>query len=221
MTLLLLLAGVHAVTFEEISSGYHTLQSRRIQSTLEFLASKHFKGRATGTPEAELTVAYIASVFQREGLQSPAASTDAYLQSFELVQALPLEQSRLSVEIDEDASVSMKMGEDFLPAPWGPDSEVRGQMVFAGYGITAPELGYDDFARLDIKGKIAVVLSKFPGGTRQTTWDFYSLKDYDEPLEKALNAQKAGAVGILVIQPSNEGIPPLSSISFKNAKSAL
>jgi hypothetical protein len=47
---LLLLAGVDAVTFEEISSGYHTLQSRRIQSTLQFLASKHFNGRATGTP---------------------------------------------------------------------------------------------------------------------------------------------------------------------------
>ncbi len=71
---LLLLAGVHAVTFEEISSGYHTLQSRRIQSTLQFLASKHFNGRATGTPEAELTAAYIASVFQRQGLQSLTGS---------------------------------------------------------------------------------------------------------------------------------------------------
>src|SRR5262245_39865599 len=56
-----LLGGVRAVTFEEISSGYHTLQSRRIQSTLQFLASKHFNGRATGTPDAELTTAYIAS----------------------------------------------------------------------------------------------------------------------------------------------------------------
>jgi hypothetical protein len=221
LALLVLLAAVHAVTFEEISSGYDTLQSRRIRSTLQFLASKHFNGRATGTPEAELTVAYIANVFQRQGLQSPAGSTDAYVQSFELVQALPREESRVSVEIDEDASVTLKIGEDFLPAPWGPDAEVRGQMVFAGYGITAPELKYDDFAQLEIRGKIAVVLSKFPGGTRQTAWDFYSQKDYDEPLEKALNAQRAGAAGIFIIQPSNEGIPPLSSISFKNAKSAL
>ena len=80
-------------------------------------------------------------------------------------------------------------------------------MVFAGYGITAPELKYDDFARFETKGKIAVVLSKFPGGTKQTPWDFYSQKDYDEPLEKALNAQKAGASGIIVILPSNEGSP--------------
>ena len=222
LAMLLLLAGVHAVTFEEISSGYHTLQSRRIKSTLQFLASKHFNGRATGTPEAELTAAYIASVFQRQGLQSPAGSTDTYLQTFELVQAIPREESRVSVDIDENASLTLKMGEDFLPAPWGPDSgEVRGRMVFAGYGITAPELKYDDFARLEMKGKIAVVLSKFPGGTRQTTWDFYSQKDYDEPLEKALNAQRAGAAGIVVIQPSNESIPALSSITFKNAKTSL
>ena len=222
LAMLLLLGGLHAVTFEEISSGYHTLQTRRIKSTLQFLASKHFNGRATGTPEAELTAAYIASVFQRQGLQSPAGNADAYVQTFELVQAIPREESRVSVEIDEDASLTLKIGEDFLPAPWGPDSgEVRGRMVFAGYGITAPELKYDDFARLEMKGRIAVVLSKFPGGTRQTTWDFYSQKDYDEPLEKALNAQRAGAAGIVVIQPSNESIPALSSISFKNAKTSL
>jgi Peptidase family M28/PA domain len=222
LALPLLLAGVHAVTFEEISSGYHTIQVRRIQATLQFLASKHFNGRATGTPEAEMTAAYISSVFQRQGLQPPAGNAEGYVQNFELVQALPREESRVSIEIDDGASLTLKMGEDFLPAPWGPDSvEVRGQMVFAGYGITAPELKYDDFARLDVKGRIAVVLSKFPGGTKQTTWDFYSQRDYEEPLEKALSAQKAGAAGIVVILPSNESIPALSSLNFKTAKTSL
>ncbi|MGH9425795.1 MAG: PA domain-containing protein, partial [Terriglobia bacterium] len=222
MATLLLLAGVHAVTFEEISSGYHTLQSQRIQSTLKFLASKHFNGRATGTPEAALTTAYIASVFQRQGLKAPAGSGDSYVQGFEVVQAVPRGESQASIEIEEGANLTLKMGEDFLPAPWGPDAEeVRGRMVFAGYGITAPELKYDDFARLDAKGKIAVVLSKFPGGNKQTTWDFYSQKDYDEPLEKALNAQRAGAAGIIVILPSNESIPALSSLNFKTAKTSL
>jgi hypothetical protein len=219
---LLLLSGVHAVTFEEISSGYHSLQSRRIQSTLQFLASKHFRGRATGTPEAEMTADYIASVFQRQGLQPPAGNEGLYVQSFELVQAIPREMSRVSVEIDDGANWTLKMGEDFLPAPWGPDSaEVQGRMMFAGYGITAPELKYDDFAGLEMKGNIAVVLSKFPGASRQDAWDFYSQKDYDEPMEKALNAQKAGAAGIIVILPSNESIPALSSLNFKNAKTSL
>ena len=105
------------------------IQSRRIQSTLQFLASKHFNGRATGTPEAELTAAYIASVFQRQGLQSPTGSEDPHIfRSFELVQAVPRGESRVSIEVDEGANLTLKMGEDFLPAPWGPDSaEVRGQ----------------------------------------------------------------------------------------------
>jgi Peptidase family M28/PA domain len=219
---LLLLACIYAVSFEEISSGYYTLQSRRIQSTLQFLASKHFNGRATGTPEAELTAAYIASVFQRQGLQRPAVGLDSYIQPFELVQAVPRAESRVSIEIEEGANLTAKMGEDFMPAPWGPDSEeVRGRLVFAGYGITAPELKYDDYAGLDMKGRIAVVLSKFPGGSKQTTWDFYSQKDYDEPLEKASNAQKAGAAGVIVILPSNESIPPLSSLNFKSTKASL
>src|SRR5262245_1463167 len=219
---LLLLAAVHGVTFEEISSGYHTIQSRRIQSTLQFLASKHFNGRATGTPGAELTAAYIASVFQRQGLRPPEGFGNTYIQDFELVQAVPRGESRVSIGIEEGTNLTLKMGEDFLPASWGPDSEgVRARMVFAGYGITAPELKYDDFARLDSKGKIAVVLSKFPGGSKQIAWDFYAQKDYDEALEKALNAQRAGAVGVIVVLPSNEGIPALSTLSFKNAKSAL
>ncbi|MCI0624392.1 MAG: M28 family peptidase [Acidobacteria bacterium] len=221
---LFLVVAVYAVTFEEISSGFHAVQSRRIQSTLQFLASKHFNGRATGTPEAELTAAYIASVFQRNGLQPPAGNGDSHVQSFELIQAVPREESRAAIEIEEGASLSLKMGEDFLPATWGPDSgEVRAQMVFAGYGVTAPELKYDDFAGLDVNGKIAIVLSKLPGGSgpKQSTWDFYSQKDYDEPLEKALAAQKAGAAGIIIILPSNENLPALSSLNFKNAKSSL
>ncbi|HEU0005659.1 MAG TPA: M28 family peptidase, partial [Terriglobia bacterium] len=157
-----------------------------------------------------------------QGLQPPPANEGLYVQSFELVQAIPREESRVSIEIDDGANLTLKMGEDFLPAPWGPDSaEARGQMVFAGYGITAPELKYDDFARLEMKGKIAVVLSKFPGGSGQAAWDFYSQKDYDEPLEKALSAQKAGAAGIIIILPSNESIPALSSLNFKNAKTSL
>jgi len=217
-----LLLGVRAVSFEEISSGYHTIQSRRIQSTLHFLASKHFNGRATGTPEAELAAAYIASVFQRQGLQAPTSNGARYLQSFDLVQAIPTEDSRVSIEIDARADSTLKMGVDFLPAPWGPDSGVvRGQLSFAGYGVTAPELGYNDFAGVELKGKIAVVLSKLPGGSGQPSWDFYSQKDYDEPLEKTLNAQKAGAAGVIVVLPSNESIPALSSLTFKNAKTSL
>ena len=217
----LLLQG-YAVSFEEISSGFDLIQSRRIQATLQFLASKHFRGRGTGTPEAELTADYIASVFQRQGLQPPAENRGAYVQSFDLVQAVPRKESHLTFELQDKTSVELKMGEDFLPAPWGFDSnEIKGYATFAGYGISAPELDYDDFAKLIAKDRVVVVLSKFPASTQPSAWDPFSQKDYEEPMEKVLQAQKAGASGVIIVLPSGESVPALSTLTVKNAKTYL
>jgi hypothetical protein len=222
LCLLISLPSANAVSFEEISSGFHAIQSQRLHATLQFLASKHFKGRATGTPEAELTAAYIASIFQRNGLQPPPANAASHVQAFDLVQAVPLRDCRLTVTLGEGASLDLKPGEDFLPAPWAVDaSGVTGSLVFAGYGISAPDLNYDDFANAKVRGNIAVVLSSFPGGAKQTRWDFFAQKDYEDPFEKAMQAQKAGAVAVLIVLPSAESIPSLDSLSFRNAKTVL
>lgn len=217
-----LLAEGYAVSFEEIASGFHSLQSRRIQATLQFLASKHFKGRGTGSPEAELTADYLASIFQRQGWQPPPGNEGSYLQTFDLVQAIPRPESRLKIALRQGASVEPRIGEDFLPVPWGFDSgDVEGPAVFAGYGISAPELHYDDFANLDVTNKVVIVLSKLPASSKLSSWDFYSQKDYEEPLEKVLQAQKAGASGVIIILPTSESIPAVSTLSFKNAKTYL
>jgi hypothetical protein len=217
-----LLLQSYAASFEEISSGFHWIQSRRIQATLQFLASKHFKGRGTGTPEAELTADYIASVFQHQGLKPPPGNDGSYLQSFDLIQAVPRKESHLRFELQDGASLELKVGEDFSPAPWGFDSnEVKGQAVFAGYGISAPELDYDDFAKLIAKDKVVVVLSKFPASTRSSAWDAFSQKDYEEPMEKVLQAQKAGSSGVIIVLPSGESVPALTTLTFKSAKTYL
>jgi Peptidase family M28/PA domain len=212
----------YAVSFEQISNGFHSIQSRRIQATLQFLASKHFKGRATGSPEAELTADYIASIFQRNGLQPPPGNSGSYVQVLDLVQAVPQQESLLKIELPGETPLELKIGEDFLPAPWGFESTgIQGQAVFAGYGISAPELRYDDFAGLEVRNKVVVVLSKFPGNAIPKAWDYYSQKDYEEPFEKALRAQNAGAAAFILILPSSESIPSLSGLSFKNAKTFL
>ncbi len=65
---LLLPGQLEAVSFEKIAPGLKSIRQERIRARLKFLASSHFKGRATGSPEAELTAAYIASVFEANGL---------------------------------------------------------------------------------------------------------------------------------------------------------
>src|SRR5215510_14540901 len=73
---------VLSLSREQISIGLESIQSTRIRATLGFLASEHFKGRGTGTPEAGLTAAYIASVFQRNGLQPFESNRNGFVQSF-------------------------------------------------------------------------------------------------------------------------------------------
>ena len=210
------------VSFESISSGYYSLTVSRIQATLEFLASKHFKGRKTGTPEADLTAAYLASVFRRNGLQPASTTHGTYIQEFELTQALPRSESFLKWIESHQPAAEFKIGEDFLPAPWGTESpEVTADLAFVGYGVTAPEIGYDDYSNFSVQGKIAVSLSKVPDGEGKQAWDFFSQKEYDEPLEKAIRAQSSGAVGLVVILPSNESIPALETINYKLARTYL
>ena len=74
------------VSFDSISSGYYSLKVSRIQATLEFLASKHFKGRRAGSPEEDLTAAFLASVFRRNGLQPAPTTGGPYIQEFDLSQ---------------------------------------------------------------------------------------------------------------------------------------
>ena len=220
--LLFLKSDFFTVSFESISSGYYSLTVSRIQATLEFLSSKNFKGRKTGTPEEDLTTAYLASVFRRNGLQPASTTHGTFIQEFELTQALPSPESVFRRSEPHQPAAEWKIGQDFLPAPWGTESpEVTASLAFVGYGITAPELGYDDYSKTAVQGKIAVALSKVPDGDEKHRWDFFAQKDYEEPLEKAIRAQARGAAGLIIILPFNESIPALETINYKLARTYL
>ena len=221
LALCLLPSLVLSLSREQVSIGLGSIQSERIRATLSFLASEHFKGRGTGTPEAGLTAAYIASVFQRNGLHPLEKDNHLFVQSFELCQALPQEQSLVELENpDGNSKMSFKFREEFLPAPWGPDASAYGEVVFAGYGITAKEHQYDDYAELDVAGKIAVILSKFPDNSKGF-FDRLSPADYEDPMTKVLQAQKLGAIGALVILSASEELPAASELNFKKARTYL
>jgi len=213
---------IYPVSTEKISRGLEAIQSRRIQATLSFLASEHFKGRGTGTPEAGLTAAYIASIFQRNGLCPLEKENTSFIQTFQLSQALPREPSSLKLKIPDGNIKSLKMGEDFMPAPWGPDSpEVEGEAVFVGYGITAKEFHYDDYAKLPVTGKVVVFLSKYPDSTENNPFNDFSRNDYEDSMTKTVEAQKLGAAGVIVILPAGEELPSLNEFNFKKARTFL
>ncbi|MDE2964563.1 MAG: M28 family peptidase [Acidobacteriota bacterium] len=194
-----------------------SIRQESIRARLKFLASTHFKGRATGSPEAELTAAYIASVFEANGLLPAPHSTD-YIHSFGIRQALPRNSGRLEFTNTRGAVISFESGADFLPASWGPDASAQGkQAVFVGYGLTAPDLDYDDFQGVDLGDKVAIMLS---GSPPDIAFRRVGSADTSDPVQKSLGAAARGACGVVLIQSSGKELPSPGS-DFRHARAHL
>jgi len=191
-----------------LSVGLASLQARKIRSILEFLASEHFKGRATGTPESQLTADYIAGIFNQDGLVPLARQGSSFIQEFELTQALAGDESLLRVEPAGASESPPKLRDDYIPAPWGRDGEISDrQLAFVGYGVRAPELHYDDYAGIDVQGKVVFVISKVPSFGKNGFANHITRADYEDPLEKTRLAQSLGAAGLIFIIQSADEIP--------------
>jgi hypothetical protein len=104
-----------------------------------------------------------------------------------------------------DKSVPFVLEKDFVPMGLSANSRVSGTVVFAGYGISAPEFRYDDYESIDAKGKIVVVLEHEPQeNDEKSIFAGTRLTSHAEVSTKAINAVKHGAVGmILVNDPGN------------------
>ena len=214
---LLLPGQLDALSFEKVSAGLNTIRKERIRARLNFLASSHFKGRATGSPEAQLTASYIASVFERNGVL-PAPQSTGFIHSFQITQGLPQLTSLFEFKTSQGSVVSFKAGQDFLPASWGADASVASkEVIFAGYGVTAPSLHYDDYRGMEIQDKVVIMLSGVP---EDSAFRQIGRPDYGDPVEKSLRAAARGAAAVVLILAPGKKLPSQTS-KFRNAKSYL
>jgi aminopeptidase YwaD len=165
---------------------------------LRFLASDQLKGRGNGSPELDIAADYIAQWFGRKGLR-PAGDGGAYFQEF---------SARADVEMGPRnwVTISLEEGSERLQQAeyravfFGPGAAVVGVVAFAGFGVTAPELNYDDYRGFDARGKVVAVFqhepeekdeaSRFAG----TAYSPYATLTY-----KAINAKAHGAAALLVL----------------------
>ena len=132
---------------------------------------------------------------------------DGYFQYFNVLQAELLDGNTL--EIRSPASPSSTVAvvlEDFTPSPLSANGRVSAPLVLAGYGITAPEHGYDDYQELEVQGKIVVVFNGEPGA-RDPDSPFEGMLDskYSEEFYKIRNAQVHNAVALIIIQNGRDG----------------
>ena len=166
---------------------------------VEFLASDELKGRGNGTPELQRASEYIASQFKTFGLK-PAGDNGTYFQNFEITTGTSYGR-RNALTID---TRKLALDADFEPLSISLPAQIDGPMVFAGYGITAPDLQWDDYSGLDVKGKIVVVLRHEPQELdANSRFDGKEMTTHATFMNKAINARQHGAKAVLFITDPN------------------
>ncbi|GIW96879.1 MAG: hypothetical protein KatS3mg111_0212 [Pirellulaceae bacterium] len=167
----------------------------RMQADLGYLASDSLQGRDVGSAGIDLAAEYLAEQFATAGLRVDAFDGTPY-QTFDIPGPLaPLDVQHNYLHIDSpDGTQRPVLGESFQPLALGANGTFSGPLVFAGFGITAPDLGYDDYAGIDVTGKVVIVLRKEPqqddpqspfNGTENSQYAYFAAKELNAALHHA------------------------------------
>ncbi len=195
-----------------------------LKQTINYLASDSMKGRAIPAEGLDQAGEYISRQFQTLGLQPLNGS---YFQDL-LFCYTDLGTDNFISVVEGMATRNYKLKDDFIPYEISGSNPAEGALIFAGYGITAPEYNYDDYKDLDVKGKIVVVLRQEPGQTdsMQKRFAGADLSHYAWLQEKQKMAADHGAAGLIVLsgplqftmlKPRGYAWPSLSKVLPKDA----
>lgn len=181
--------------------------TQRIKSHLFFLADDLLEGRDTGSKGHEIASLYIATEFAKYGLTP--AGTEGYIQRVNFRKANLIQESPEFTLTRGDDTHEFSYPSEYLAGPslMSTESNVSGELVFVGYGIVADELSHDDYADLDVEGKIVVTLAGKPS-------DFPSEEGahFASGYQKQRYAAERGAIGMITITtPKNEKVRPYQS----------
>ena len=176
-----------------------SITAAELQSELYFLASDEMQGREINTPFNDITALYLAHRFQLMGLQPVQENT--YFQPFNLVSSKLDKRNRLKIRYTNSSlSVNGVLKKDYFPSPLSAKGSVTAPLIFAGYGITAPEDDYDDYRELSASKKIAVIIRHEPRTTNLNgPLNKLLNSNHSENLKKILNAQNHGATGVILV----------------------
>ncbi len=166
-----------------------------VRRNIFYLASDTMRGRNTPSPELDTAAAFIAREFERDGLRPVNGS---YYQRviLSIVSLGEPNECRLRTGAGEKA---YEIKTDFMPFEMTANGSARGPVVFAGYGITAPEYHYDDYAGIDVRGKIVFVLRHEPGEEDSTSvFMGVTATMYSGVEAKVRIAVEHGAAGVIV-----------------------
>jgi hypothetical protein len=192
---MLLLVGADAAAREP----WTLVRPEAIRSHVEFLASDLLEGRSAASRGHDIAAAYVAAQFRQNGL-APAGD-DGYFQIVPLIEATPVLPGS-SAELSIDGKTQrFDYGMDYLPSVdfTAARSTLSAPLVFAGFGVKAPELDHDDLANVDLNGRIAVIFTGAPAKFPHNERAYYSWTS-----GKFATLIEHGAVGALLIDSPDD-----------------
>lgn len=203
------------VTAGIIAQNNPDITSEEIKQHITFLASDELEGRMTGTKALYKAADYLKDEFDSYGLEP--LFDGSYFQDFPFIEKLELGSSnKFDVEfrnVNSPGGQSFKLSEEFIPLSFSDNLLISGKVVFAGYGISAKDLNYDDYAGVDVKDKIVIVFRNHPDmKSPHSKFEQYSSLRY-----KTTNARDKGAKGIIFVNTSDKTDDPLIELRYDNA----
>lgn len=199
----LLIAGQTSI---DLSGASHISQNN-LMKTVTFLSSKELGGRLSGSEGYNKAASYMSNEFLKLGLRPLGDS--AYYQKLKVEYNEIYSPVKLNLIEDGQLKKEYKLGKDFVCRQLTGSSHVTAPVVFCGYGLSKPEFGYDDYANIDVKGKIVLVFKSNP------TWKMNDTSNWGNgyPRFKAKLAKEHGAVGMLIVSLPNDAKPQKTIIS--------
>lgn len=147
----------------EAQKAAQSVRPDAIQAHMRYLADDKLLGRKPGTPGYEMAAQYVQEQFQKLGFK-PIGENGTYRQAVPLRRGQVKESGSSLTFIRNGSELPQVYGKNFILSPNfnQPNSEVEAPIVFVGFGVSAPELGYDDYANVDVKGKIVAYFNGAP-----------------------------------------------------------
>lgn len=189
-----------------------------IEANLAFLASDELEGREAATRGEKLAALFISSELKKYGVKP---FYNDYLQEYDLYSISTKTDSKVEIVSNNGEKNTLFYPDNFLPNRRSSvTTQGKYNLVFAGFGITAPEFDYDDYKSINVKNKIVIITDKEPYSTDSTYFDGLKDSEYSKESFKISLAKKLGAAGIISI-PSDFYLKNWDRIKIFAARESL
>ena len=199
-------------------AAMETINPDRIRAHVRFLAHDLLEGRGTGQRGGDVAAEYIATQFALYGLK-PAGDHGTYMQKVPMVGITPGAETTFALTPASGEAMPLKVLDEYVAYDQAqqPQSDIDAPVVFVGYGIHAPEYGWDDYKDVDLKGKVLLMLVNEPPSDNPRFFKGKALTYYGRWTYKYEEAARRGAVGALLIHQTEMASYPWEVVRNSNS----